>query len=48
MKAGGCQCEFHYYDGAGHAFMNEGEEAVKTRAGNFGDSFTQHCVCYCN
>eukprot|EP00210_Caulerpa_lentillifera_P005876 g5619.t1 len=31
MKAVGVPCEFHYYEEAGHSFMNEGEEADKTR-----------------
>lgn len=31
MKAANVPCEFFYYEEAGHAFMNEGEDADKNR-----------------
>ena len=31
MKTTGVPCEFFYYEGAGHGFMNEGDEGTKLR-----------------
>lgn len=33
MKEAKVPCEFYYYDGAGHAFMNEGKTADEKRNG---------------